>query len=154
MKLATHLVAAAALLLAPAIRADEQIIKLPGRDDVVGVDGDDGEMLEAQKKAQDSLMQFIRAIQKRAEGERYLLKVRLTEGDVVEHVWLKPVKWNDPGLIGILAVDPVTIKKMKKGDIVAPLPREITDWVILSKDGTRQGGFTEDVIERQESRDK
>lgn len=100
------------------------------------------------------LMQFIRAIQKRAEGERYLLKVRLTEGDVVEHVWLEPVKWNDPGLIGILAVDPVTIKKMKKGDIVAPLPREITDWVILSKDGTRQGGFTEDVIERRESRDK
>ncbi len=113
------------------------------------MDGEDKEMLAAQKKAFDTLKTFIEAIQDREDGKRYLLKVKLEEGDEVEHVWLEPVKWSDPGLLGILAVDPVAIKKHKKGDVIAPVPSEISDWVILSDDGSKQGGYTMDVIERR-----
>lgn len=129
--------------------AEETIEKHPDRKDVAGVDGEDKEMLAAQKKAFDTLKTFIEAIQDREDGKRYLLKVKLEEGDEVEHVWLEPVKWSDPGLLGILAVDPVAIKKHKKGDVIAPVPSEISDWVILSDDGSKQGGYTMDVIERR-----
>ena len=101
------------------------------------------------KKARESLMTFVRALGKREKGKRYLLKVTLKEGDTVEHVWLEPVRWNDPGLLGVLAVDPVEIKKHKKGDVIYPLPADVSDWLILSEDGTKEGGFTADVIEKR-----
>lgn len=154
MKIYTILLCAVALIQIVPMNADEKIEKHPTRDDVAGVDDDDKEMLEAQKKARESLMQFVKAIQKREEGKRYLLKVKLSEGKEVEHVWLEPVKWNDPGLLGILAVDPVALKRKKKGDRIAPLPGEITDWMILSEDGTKKGGFTADVIEKRKSKVK
>ncbi|MDP6111687.1 MAG: DUF2314 domain-containing protein [Planctomycetota bacterium] len=50
---------------------------------------------------------------------------------------------------GILAVDPITIKKHKKGDEITPQPEEVIDWVIPSRDGSRKGGFTIDVIEKR-----
>jgi uncharacterized protein YegJ (DUF2314 family) len=154
MKQNIILICAIALTQITPMNADEKIEKHPTRDDVAGVDGEDKEMLEAQKKAQDTLMQFIKAIQKREVGKRYLLKVKLSEGEEVEHVWLEPVKWNDPGLLGILAVDPVALKKKKKGDTIKPLPSEITDWVILSEDGSKEGGFTADLIEKRKAKTK
>ncbi len=154
MKQNIILICAIALTQITPMNADEKIERHPTRDDVAGVDGEDKEMLEAQKKAQDSLMQFIKAIQKREEGKRYLLKVKLSEGEEIEHVWLEPVKWNDPGLLGILAVDPVALKKKKKGDTITPLPSEITDWLILSEDGSKEGGFTTDVIEKRKAKTK
>ena len=86
--------------------------------------------------------------------KRYLLKAVIMEGQDTEHVWLEPVKWNDPGLVGILAVDPITIKKHKKGDEITPQPEEVTDWVILSRDGSKKGGFTIDVIEKRRAEAK
>jgi len=55
---------------------------------------------------------------------------------------------------GILAVDPITIKKHKKGDEITPQPEEVTDWVILSRDGSKKGGFTIDVIEKRRAEAK
>ena len=121
----------------------------PDRKDVDGIEREDPEMLAANKKARESLMTFVRALGKREKGKRYLLKVTLKEGDTVEHVWLEPVRWNDPGLLGVLAVDPVEIKKHKKGDVIYPLPADVSDWLILSEDGTKEGGFTADVIEKR-----
>ncbi|MEM7147214.1 MAG: DUF2314 domain-containing protein [Verrucomicrobiota bacterium] len=140
---------AIAIGFADCVLAEDSTSEHPDRDDVTGVDGDDEEMVAAQKKALETLETFIEAIQNRDEEKRYLLKVRLEENEEVEHVWLEPVKWNDPGLLGVLAVDPVAIKKHKKGDVIAPLPSEVSDWVILSADGSKEGGFTMDVIEKR-----
>ena len=145
---------AVALIQVTSMNADDKVEKHPTRDDVVGVDSEDKEMLEAQGRARDSLMRFVKAVQKREKGKRYLLKVKLSEGEAVEHVWLEPVKWNDPGLIGTLAVDPVSLKTKKKGDTIAPRPSEVTDWVILAADGTKEGGFTADVIEKRKAKAK
>ncbi|WP_159434743.1 DUF2314 domain-containing protein [Rubritalea squalenifaciens] len=134
--------------------AQEKLEKHPDREDVTGVDGEDKEMLAAQEKARKSLMTFVQSLQKRDKSKRYLLKVILEEDGETEHVWLEPVKWNDPGLLGILSVDPVAIKKHKKGDVIAPLPSDISDWVILSSDGSKQGGFTVDVIEKRRTKTK
>ncbi|GEP40962.1 DUF2314 domain-containing protein [Brevifollis gellanilyticus] len=131
--------------------AEDKVKKHPEREDVAGIDSKDPEMIAAQKKARDTLMTFVRAIQRPEANKRYLLKVKITEGGETEHVWLEPVKWNDPGLLGRLAVEPVAIKKHKKGDIIAPLPDEVSDWVILSKDGAKQGGYTTDVVEKRET---
>lgn len=134
------------LALLDAVSADDKITEHDERKDVAGVDGENREMLAAQEKARETLKTFVDALEKRERDKRYLLKVRLEEGDEVEHVWLEPVKWDDPGLVGILAVDLVSIKKHKKGDVIAPLPSEVSDWVILSEDGSKEGGFTMDVI--------
>lgn len=149
MKLATIFMLSAALFLVSSVQADETVKKHPTRGDVAGVEGEDPEMLDAQKKAQASLPHFVKAVQNREAGKRYHLKVKLSEGNDIEHVWLEPVKWNHPGLLGVLAVKPVAIKNKKRGDVIAPLPSDITDWVILSEDGSKQGGFTADVIEKR-----
>lgn len=134
--------------------AEDSLQEHPDRKDVTGVDGEDKEMLAAQKKALETLKTFIAALQNLDDDKRYLLKVKLVEGDDVEHVWLEPVKWNDPGLMGILAVDPVAIKKHKMGDVISPLPKDVSDWVILSADGSKEGGFTMDVIEKRREKEK
>ena len=134
--------------------AQDKVKEHPERKDVAGIDGEDKEMLDAQEKALKTLKTFIEALQNRKEGNRYLLKVKITEKDEVEHVWLEPVKWNDPGLLGVLPADPVAIKKHKKGDVIAPLPADVSDWVILSSDGSKEGGFTMDVIEKRRTKEK
>ena len=46
-----------------------------------------------------------------------------------------------------------SLKKHKKGDVIAPLPADVSDWVILSSDGSK-GGFTMDVIEKRRTKEK
>ena len=136
------------------MNTEEKIKGHPERKDVAGIEAHDLEMIAAQKEARETLMEFTTAIQARENDKRYLLKAVIMEGQDTEHVWLEPVKWNDPGLVGILAVDPITIKKHKKGDEITPQPEEVTDWVILSRDGSKKGGFTIDVIEKRRAEAK
>jgi len=98
------------------------IKKHPERDDVFGVRRNDGEMKSAREQVMATLRGFITEVQNPVEGRRYLIKVELKEGKEVEHVWLEPVKWMNPGLAGILAVKPAFITKHKQGDVIAPMP--------------------------------
>ena len=132
----------------------EKIKVHPERKDVAGISDTDAEMNAAQEKARATLKSFIIALMDREPDKRYLLKVAIKEGEEVEHVWLEPVKWNDPGLVGLLAVEPVAIKKHKRGDLISPLPDDVSDWLILSKDGTKKGGYTDDVIQKREEEAK
>lgn len=125
------------------------ITKHPERDDVVGVRRGDGEFKRAREQAMETLRGFIEEVQDPQEGTRYLVKVELTEGKEVEHVWLEPVRWLNPGLAGYLAVEPAFIKKHKMGDLITPLPAQISDWVIIAADGSKRGGFTVDSIDRR-----
>ncbi len=124
-----------------------KIKKHPQRDDVVGIRDSDEEFKAARERAMATLRGFVEAVQRPEEGKRYLLKVELAEGNEVEHVWLEPVKWLNPGLAGVLAVEPLSIKKHKRGDVIAPRPSEISDWVIIAPDGSKIGGFTMDAMD-------
>lgn len=86
MKIHILLFCAIALIQITPMNAAEKVKKHPARDDVTGVDGEDKELLAAQRKAQESPMQFIKAIQKPEEGKRYLLKVKLSEG---KEIWTR-----------------------------------------------------------------
>ncbi|MGV3661981.1 MAG: DUF2314 domain-containing protein [Prosthecobacter sp.] len=131
------------------LQAQEKMKEHPTRDDVTGIPSDDPELLAAYQKARDTLIHFVNALEKPDPQKRYLLKVKLIEGGQTEQVWLEPVRWMEPGLKGVLAVDPVFIKNYKKGDVIHPLPGEVSDWVILSEDGTKEGGLTEDLVQRR-----
>ena len=126
-----------------------QKIESVGREDVVQAESDDKEMNAAMKKARDTLLTFFNVLEKRDKDKRYLLKVRIEEDGEVEHVWLEPVKRQESGIIGMLANKPVSIKKHKVGDVIAPLPDEVSDWAILSKDGTYEGGYTIKLMEKR-----
>ena len=123
--------------------------KHPDRNDVVGVPRGDREFKRAREQVMATLRGFIEEIQSPMEGARYLLKVELKEGKDVEHVWLEPVKWINPGLAGILASEPAFIKGCKAGDLIKPLPDQISDWVIIAPDGSKRGGFTVDTIDKR-----
>jgi uncharacterized protein YegJ (DUF2314 family) len=123
------------------------IKKHPNRDDVFGVELSDSEMKQARKEVAETLSAFVHEIKEPPkEGRRFLIKVELREGTDVEHVWLEPVKWMSPGLAGVLAVKPAFIKKHQIGDVIRPMPDEISDWVIIEPDGKKIGGFTEMII--------
>ena len=129
--------------------SQENLQKHPERKDVRGVNGEDQEMKEAQQRAQKELIKFINSLKSPDADKRYLLKVKLEEKGEVEHVWLEPVKLKGSGVIGILAVKPIYIEKFKQGDLIYPTPKKITDWVILSSDDSKEGGYTLDVIEKR-----
>ena len=74
----------------------------------------------------------------------------LTEDATTEHVWLEPVRWANPGIEGILAVDRANLPSYKRGDLIRPVPDKISGWVILDEDGDQRGGFTIEVIERRQ----
>ena len=113
-------------------------------------------MNEAMEKARETFGQFTKALKDMDDEKRYLLKMRIAEGDDVEHVWLEPVKLEkqegekSSGVVGVLAVKPFEIKKWKQGDVLRPKLDEISDWVIFSEDGSKKGGFTIDVLDKLE----
>ena len=119
------------------------------RNDVVGVPCGDREFKRAREQVMATLRGFIEELQNPREGTRYLVKVELKEGKEVEHVWLDPVKWINPSLAGILASEPAFIKSYKVGDLIKPLPDQISDWIIIAPDGSKRGGFTLDTIDKR-----
>lgn len=112
----------------------------------------DAEIDKAIQAAQKSLPTFLARLKNPLPGDRFALKARFPLDNSYEHMWVDHLTLVGGAIEGQLADQPVMLKSFHKGDHVRIEPSDIDDWLILSKDGKREGGFTEPVLRSRQAR--
>lgn len=111
---------------------------------VVKVAGDDAAMNAAIQRAQETLPQFIDALQYPDVPDLYYsIKVEYPYGNDggSEHLWVGNLAYNGGRFTGLLENEPVYVENLQMGDSVVVDPKDVTDWMIV--DGEQiYGGFT------------
>jgi uncharacterized protein YegJ (DUF2314 family) len=83
-------------------------------------------------KARATLPDFYKHWQHPGPGESdFCLKVRLNDGDYVEHFWLVALKGTPGHLTGIVNNDPDVVHTVKMGDRISIPDSQISDWLYL-----------------------
>lgn len=111
---------------------------------VIQVANDDAAMNAAIQRAQDTLPQFIDALQYPNSPDLYFsIKVEYPygSGNAAEHLWVGNLAYNGGRFTGLMANEPVYIDNVQMGDSVVVDPKDVSDWMIV--DGEQfYGGFS------------
>lgn len=117
-------------------------IQRDGQPDVMYVEKGDSEMEQARQKARETVDQFIKALDSPTPSQsHFAIKVPIEENDLVEHMWLNPVRHDAGRFFGVLNNNPVMITTVKAGDQVEASTDEISDWRYI-EDGKLVGGYS------------
>jgi uncharacterized protein YegJ (DUF2314 family) len=111
------------------------------KDHVIGVSAEDKEMNQAIEAARAKLPHFwkVRADPKRAK--EFCLKVRIVDGETVEHFWCTNIESNKGVISGLIGNDPELVKNVKLGQRIVIKESAISDWLYL-KDEKMIGNYT------------
>ena len=113
---------------------------------VLYVSGEDRDMSQAIEQAQSTLDDFLAKAKNPPLGSSHFkLKVRLSDGNGVEHLWFIPFKEIDGGYKGALANEPEVVTSAIAGNIYVFKREQITDWG-YELDGKQIGSFTVCVL--------
>jgi uncharacterized protein YegJ (DUF2314 family) len=115
-------------------------------DEVVLVGTTDPEMISAIKSARAGLPEFFKlAATPPAGTSDYKLKVKVIDGNAVEHFWVAPFKVLPKGYAGIIANEPKIVKSVKLDQLVRFDESLISDWG-YTKNGRQVGSVTVCVL--------
>jgi uncharacterized protein YegJ (DUF2314 family) len=118
-------------------------------DKVVSVATDDPEMNAAIDKARSTLPYFWQHLANRGEGEQgFFVKIRITDGDAVEHFWCGPVVGTANKATCNIDNDPQSVSNVKLGQEMSVEKEYISDWNFM-RDDRIIGGETIKVILRR-----
>ena len=153
VRAASVLLAAAAVLLLSACAARESTSTVrhsPGSD-MYGVRDDDSAMNAAIAHAQATLDDFAAVLRApKAKQRDFSLKVKLTDGTNVEHVWLSEPVVTDTQVSGTIGNDVEQVSGYSVGQHVTFDRDQVSDWMYVDH-GVLQGGFTILVLRDQMS---
>lgn len=106
----------------------------------------DPAMSRAIRKARDTLPVFRKYLSHpSADVTSIQLKVALTQGDEVEHVWLADVATQGEGFAGTIANRIEYVSGYKAGQRIKVGPGSVSDWMVVLAKGIR-GGYSIQVI--------
>ena len=109
---------------------------------IYNVQDDDKEMNEAMKTAQKTLANFDDAFKKNNDSNVYFsLKKRFEEDNIIEHIWIGNLKYENGKYIGIVGNLPEKLKSVKLDDTVEIERKDITDWMYIIN-SKLYGGYT------------
>lgn len=132
-----RLSAFALLALLPALAAAQ-----PKADQITRVRSDDAEMNQAIAQAQASLDDFLALARNPPSGaDTFKLKVRFSDENGAEHMWVIPFQQSGRGFSGVLANEPQTVRNVQSGQTVRFGRADISDWG-YQRDGKQYGSFT------------
>lgn len=118
-------------------------------DRVISVSNDDPEMVAAITKARDTLPQFWQAFERPGPGESdFSLKVKITEGQDVEHFWLINLERANGKTFGTINNDPDIVSNVKLGGRIEIPEADISDWLYM-RNGKMVGNTTLRVLFKQ-----
>jgi len=114
----------------------------PKADRITRVRSDDVEMNEAIAQAQASLDDFLALARDPPSGtDTFKLKVKFSDANGAEHMWVTPFKQSGKGFSGVLANEPQTVRVVQSGQTVHFGRADISDWG-YERDGKQYGSFT------------
>jgi uncharacterized protein YegJ (DUF2314 family) len=112
----------------------------------VRVADDDARMAKAIADARASVGQFRTALQNpKPEQTNFAVKYPAKDGDVVEHLWVTPVRSEGGRFVGTVGNDPERVSTVRLGQDVTIAADEISDWMYVD-DGALVGGYTLRVL--------
>lgn len=113
-------------------------------DNVVAVLTGDEKIERAVAKARETLPRFFELMEARTPGD-YLIKYRMEEDGLVEHIWVQLTDRNGDAFVGLLSNQPVLIKNRKMGEKVTVPRDQISDWMVKTSSEI-YGGYTMRVL--------
>ena len=133
----------------PAGPGDEQagpqhggVVERPDNPPVSYVEGDDPQMVAAINQARATVDQFIAALNNPTDVQAdFSIKLPVTDGDQVEHMWLSDVRYADGKFTGQIANEPLELTNVALGDDAEIARDQISDWMYVD-DGRLMGGYT------------
>jgi uncharacterized protein YegJ (DUF2314 family) len=123
-------------------------------DPVAAVAADDPEMQAAEKKARESVDDFIAALQDPQPGQsHFAVKARFEDGDQVEFMWVTDLKYADGTFTGVINNDPQFVGNVKIGDRHSVVAGEINDWMYMENEKIVGGHTIAVLLKRQRQSD-
>lgn len=123
-------------------------------DQTTSVSSDDPEMNSAIAKARSSLPHFWQIYEKPELDESdFSLKVKITDGDKVEHFWVANLERKDGKILGTINNDPDIVQNVKLGDRITVNESAISDWLYM-KNGKMVGNYTLRVLFKEMPKDE
>ncbi len=123
-------------------------MNIPSADEPWPVDDHDAEMTAAIKAAVDSIGTFFEALENPKPGQTgFLLKVRFTDRERTEHIWLADLDFTVMPGTGTVANE-TSFPGLAYMGRASFTPDQITDWMFFDNDKL-VGGFTTRVLLRR-----
>ena len=131
-----------AILLLVACCTGPALSQSSGEDEIVSVPSDDREMNAAIARARELLPVFWETKNNpQPRQHSFALKVRITDGEAVEHFWLTDIANKDDGFVGTIDNQPRTVGNVEYRQRSAFPQTDISDWLYI-QDGKFHGAFT------------
>lgn len=125
-------------------RDEESLLtKRKGEPDVYHFDSEEERINAAMEKARLTFDYFRSSLASPLSHQQYFsLKAKIEDGDVVEHIWLNEVTFDETGnFFGKIGNDPLSVKNVKIDQQVGIPFEKVSDWMII-EDGRLIGGYT------------
>ncbi|MDQ1830916.1 YegJ family protein [Massilia scottii] len=111
-------------------------------DRMVMVRDENPAMAAAITKAQASLDTFLATAAKPPAGAgMFRLKVKITDENGSEHMWVMPFEQTKTGFAGTIANDPQIVESVENGEEITFKRADISDWGYV-QNGKQKGSFT------------
>lgn len=129
----------------------ERVIRDKSPNQLQVVTTDDPELDTAIQTAQTSLKTFEKKLST-PRDRRFAVKVRFTDAlHQAEMMWVDHLSVKGTNWKGSLSDSPKLITNLKKGSEVAFPQDQIVDWIIVNKNGTHEGAYTDEVLEHEKA---
>lgn len=141
MRTPLRLTAVLALALAAPAAAQPGGSTHPGQR-VIDFSTSDTRMNAAIARARATVGELLARLERADTTDHVIVKLRVAEGDVAEHMWLSDVRYKGGMIHGVLNNVPRDLTRVKLGDPLRVAPGEISDWMVIDGEGRVCGGFT------------
>lgn len=140
-----------ACFLAGCAESDSGDVQESADDGVILVKDDDPEMAAAVKEAQNSVDEFIKALENpSATTTDFAVKKEFKDGDTSEFMWLTDVTYQDGKFTGTLNNDPGLVKNAVPGQSYSVARGEGQDWVYFEGEDMKGGFSVKLLMERSQ----
>lgn len=114
-----------------------------GEPDVYDISGGSERMNWAMEKARLTFDYFNKCLDSPKSSQDYFsIKVRVEDGDKIEHIWLTdPIIDDKKNIIGVVGNNPVDVKNVELGQKIKKDFSFLSDWMII-ENGRLIGGYT------------
>lgn len=125
-----------------------------GKGDIYNVSREDEDMTKAMETAKLTLKQFDSILLSNNDVYTdFVLKVRFSEKNEVEHIWARNIKIAKGGYTGIIDNTPEYISSIKLGDTIFIKESDVSDWQYFYKKRV-VGSYTTKAIRKHMSEEE
>jgi uncharacterized protein YegJ (DUF2314 family) len=122
----------------------------PEKERIVGEDGTNLKLEAAHRKALTELRTVKTRFQRGLPvGSKLHIKHGFVNEEGIEYMWVAVTTWKGNRIQGHLINKPSHCPDLRPGDPVELAEVEVYDWLIGHEDGTREGAYTDQVLERE-----